>query len=350
MKICYIANSASFHTEKWVKHFLGLGHEVHVITHENVNIEGAKIHFVDYSLRNFFSRASKVHRLIREINPDVLHAHQANTCGLYAASMSGYKKVVSAWGSDILVSPEKSRIMRLIVKYVIKHADYMTSDSHYMSEKIVKLGGRAEKIYTFPMGVESFLTNYKHEFTENNFINIISNRRLEEIYNIDIVIKGFAKALEELPNMRLTVAADGSKMQELIELSKELKIEEKIVFTGRYKAEDIGKMLEENAIFISIPESDSTSVSLLEAMCCGLFPIVSNLPANLEWVRDKENGIVIKESSDDELSRAIVWCANNFDILKKASEENAKLIREKALWDNNVKIVEGIYEDIVHKK
>lgn len=54
---------------------------------------------------------------------------------------------------------------------------------------------------------------------------------------------------------------------------------------------DVGNLLYKNDVFISIPSSDSTSVSLLEAMCCGLFPIVSDLPANREWIHDKKMAI-----------------------------------------------------------
>ena len=35
---------------------------------------------------------------------------------------------------------------------------------------------------------------------------------------------------------------------------------------------------------ISVPQSDATSVSVLESMACGLAVIASDLPANREWL------------------------------------------------------------------
>lgn len=351
MKICFIANSKSSHTAKWVNYFASRGHEVHVISHEDAEIPGAQVHYIDYNIRNFPLRVLKVHRLIKEINPDILHAHQANTCGLYAAGMKKFKPVVSAWGSDILAAPERSALMRMIVKYVIKNAEYITSDSYYMTEKIIKYGADKDKVYTLPFGVDSHIFNYRHEYDlESSKLNIVSLRRLEKMFRVDVIIKGFSEALKVNGNLYLTVAADGSEMESLKKLAAELGIEKRISFLGRYNPGDAGKILEGGDIFISVPTSDSTSVSLLEAMAVGVFPVVSDLPANREWVRDKNNGIIINEVSPDSIKDAILYCLGNKVFMKEASEENINTIKERAVWENNAKTVEDIYSKCLKKR
>jgi glycosyltransferase involved in cell wall biosynthesis len=59
-------------------------------------------------------------------------------------------------------------------------------------------------------------------------------------------------------------------------------------------------------IWVSIPESDATSISLLEAMACGCIPIVSDLPANREWIKSGVNGIVVKDLESDFISEALI--------------------------------------------
>lgn len=351
MKICYIANSASSHTVKWVNYFTSLGNEVHVISHSNVPIENAEVHYINYSLKNYPFMVHKVHKLIKKINPDILHAHQVNTCGLYAASIKGYKSIVSAWGSDILVAPKKSFIVKKIVQYVLKNSYFITSDSHYMSQAIIKLGGNKSKIFTFPMGVEASLTNYKHTYdSKKHKINILSYRRLEKIYNIDIIIKGFSRILKKYNNITLNIAASGSEFDALTSLVKSLKIESHVKFLGAFNSNDLGNLITANDIFISIPSSDSTSVSLLECMCCGVFPIVSNLPANLEWVKNKKNGLVIDKIDEVEVEKALEWCIKNFSKLPLIAEKNIDIIHKKALWENNSKIILKLYNDIYSKK
>ncbi|MCX7885276.1 MAG: glycosyltransferase family 4 protein [Caloramator sp.] len=349
MVICFLANASLSHTKKWAQQMAKMGHEVHIISHSDAVIDGVYVHYVNYSLKNYFKTYKKVHNLIRRINPDILHAHQANTCGLYAATMKGYDFILSTWGSDILIAPEKSFILKMITKYVLKKAAYITSDSYYMSQKIIKLGGDKNKVFTFPMGVEDELLKYFHEFKNDGGLNFISNRRLEKLYNIDVIIDGFYRAFSKNKSINLNIAADGSEMERLKSKVKEYGIEDNVKFIGRYSPEDIGKLLYTNDVFISIPSSDSTSVSLLEAMCCGLFPIVSDLPANKEWVKDRENGYIINEINSEKIKEAILWCCKNKEKIKKASKVNRKIIEDKALWSNNIKMVEEIYQKMINR-
>lgn len=351
MRICYIANSASSHTKKWVDYFLSLGHEVHVISHSNVEIPGASVHYINYSIKNFPFKAHAVHKKVREINPDILHAHQANTCGLYAATTRRQDFIISTWGSDVLVGPERSFLLKKIAEYVLKRAYFITSDSYHMSQKIIELGGSNDKIYTFPMGIEDEHIIEKHEFDiKSDVLNVISIRRLEKMFRVDLIIKGFYEALKKAPNMFLTVAADGSEMENLKELASKLEIKDKVKFTGSYKPHDVGKLLSDNDVFVSIPESDSTSVSLLESMYCGLFPVVCGLPANKEWVKDKENGLVVEEVNEVNVGDALLWCYKNKEHMARVSQSNIEIIEKRALWKNNSKIVEGLYKRMLDRK
>lgn len=345
MRICYLANTAISHTKKWAQYFAERGHEVHIISHSKNEIDGVKVHYIDYNMKNFPLKAVEVHRLIKKINPDVLHSHQANTCGFYGATMKGYPFIVSAWGSDILVAPERSKIMKQVVKFVLKRAEYITSDSFFMSEKIYALGGAKEKVYTFPMGVEKDIFNYRRDYDNHEKgLSVVSLRNLENIYNINVIIEGFANALKMHPDMTLTIGADGTERGRLEGIVKERHLENSINFIGRYKPENVGKILKENDVFISIPSSDATSVSLLEAMAVGVYPVVSDLPANREWVNHNQNGIILEHIDSECVTKSLCDAAENLQKLKSAAEINIDIIKKRAVWDNNALTVEDIYK------
>lgn len=350
MKICYIANASSPHTWKWANYFINRGDDVHIISHEPYDLKGATVHYIDFSLKKFFKYKKIVHNKIDEIAPDVLHSHQFNDCALYGVTYKKLPTIVSAWGSDILLTPEKNWILKTIVKYTIKKSSIITSDALDVTKRIVEFGGNEDNIYTFPMGIESEILEYKNDIdTTSEKLTILSNRRLEKLYNIDIIIKGFKLAVNEYPNLNLIIAATGTEETYLKDLVTELGLNSKIEFTGRYNQEELGKMLKKSDVFISIPSSDATSVSLLEAMGCGLYPVLCDLPANREWIEDNKNGIIINSINEENVKDAIIKCVNNKSYMKKQSKVNIDIIKEKALWENNIKVVEEIYENIASK-
>ncbi len=146
MKICYFADAQSIYTQRWVKHFIDKGHEVHLISFKKAEIKNVKFHYIGplISLPYFsilfllFLKFRTIRKLIKEINPDIVHGHYLIEHGFLAAS-SGFKPlVVSVWGSDILVSPKNSFISKFILKYTIKKADLVLGESKKIEEEILK--------------------------------------------------------------------------------------------------------------------------------------------------------------------------------------------------------------------
>ncbi|NFN94092.1 MULTISPECIES: glycosyltransferase family 4 protein [unclassified Clostridium] len=355
MKICFIADSYSPHTQKWVKHFIKLGHEVSIISCSKTKIDGAENYYIPYidkiSKKRFwetYKNIKNVKNVLKNIKPDILHGHYAIFGGFYCFTLRrNYNTVISAWGSDVLVFPKTSLINNLLTKKILRNSKYITSDSDYMTKEIIKLRGSSKNVYTFPMGVENEIFNFRHEyFTDNDTLQIISLRLHNSNYRIDTIIKGFYEALKINKNLFLTIGATGNDSNKLRELVTKFKIEDKVNFIGWYDAKDIGSILIDKDVAISIPISDATSVSLLETMAVGVFPIVSNIPANQEWIRNNENGLII-EPTVENVRDSILWCSENKKFMKDISQKNANFIKSKATWDVNVKIVESLYNEIL---
>jgi glycosyltransferase involved in cell wall biosynthesis len=79
-----------------------------------------------------------------------------------------------------------------------------------------------------------------------------------------------------------------------------------VEFAGHLSAEAQSAWYARAQWWVSLPQSDSVAVSLLEAMAHGCIPLLSDLPANREWVRDGENGLIVvdAESPDAPLEPA----------------------------------------------
>jgi glycosyltransferase involved in cell wall biosynthesis len=122
-----------------------------------------------------------------------------------------------------------------------------------------------------------------------------ANRGLEPIYRPERVLAQFAALAGE--DARLVVANDGSQRAALQAQATALGLADRVDFFGRLGAEEQARWYARARWYLSLPASDSVSVSVIEAMAHGCVPIVSDLPANRELIEDRVNGLVVPEGA-----------------------------------------------------
>jgi glycosyltransferase involved in cell wall biosynthesis len=139
----------------------------------------------------------------------------------------------------------------------------------------------------------------------------------------------------------------GSQEQELKKLASKLKVERNVEFKGYVNREDLEVLFLKADLYISTSLSDSTSVSLLEAMASGLLPVVTDIPGNREWIEDQKNGFFFPPGDFKALAEKVIWIINNFKETEKLRAENQKIIREKGIWEQNMKVVENGFLELL---
>lgn len=223
------------------------------------------------------------------VNPHYLSSH--GTLAWLATRWLGApgRLAGSAWGSDILVAPQRSGLMRWVTRQVLQSCALTTSDSEHMSWHMRALG--AGEVMTFPFGLETLpaLPSSDHKVSHAFF----SNRGLEPVYAPERVLALFSAIAREWPGTDLTMANTGSLRQALEQQATQAKLRERVKFVGRLDAERQAALYTRARWYFSLPTSDSVSVSVLEAMAHGCIPILSDLPANHELVRSGHNGLIV---------------------------------------------------------
>ena len=91
------------------------------------------------------------------------------------------------------------------------------------------------------------------------------------------------------------VANDGSERAGMERWVQQEGLQQRIRFVGRLSAAEQALQYDQAQWYISQPQSDSVAVSVLEAMAHGCVPLLSDLPANHELVRDGDNGWIVPE-------------------------------------------------------
>jgi len=235
----------------------------------------------------------KLGRWLAEVDADWLHAHYLTSHGTLAwAARKGWRLrgqiAGSAWGSDILVTPNQGAAYRWLTRQVLQACTLCTSDSRHMSARMQELG--AGEVMTFPFGLE--------EMPRQNVRKMpwlfYANRGLEPIYRPQLVIEAFAAVAAQRSEARLVVANDGSLRGALEAQAASLGLADKVEFVGRLHPQSQGGHYARARWYLSLPESDSVAVSVLEAMAHECVPILSELPANRELVGpDAGQGVIL---------------------------------------------------------
>jgi glycosyltransferase involved in cell wall biosynthesis len=286
---------------------------------------------------------------------NLIHTHWAIPTGLISVFAGAILKkpfMVTIHGSDLRMAISNSFLLKIFL-YVCKKSKNITCVSEVQKKEIEQLGIKENKISVFPMCIdENFLEvgKIKKRRLERRPFIILSNRNLLPIYNVSVLIRAIPIVLEEEPNIKFLIAGDGPERDYLEKEAKKLNINSSIQFLGRIPHGDMPNLFSQADVYVSTSLYDGTSVSLLEAMGSGTFPIVTDVPTNREWIINGTNGFLIPTNEEEFLANRIIDAVHDQTLLEKSITKNLSIVEEKALWRVNIERVNEVYKELLSFK
>ena len=298
---------------------------------------------------------------IKRAKPDVVNAHWLTTYAFYCSVIKLFNRklplIVTVWGSDIFIYPKKCRSFSFMAWFSLKMADAVIVDSFAQKKATVEQGCSPNKIYSFPWGID--LTKFNSKVSgvgirrrlgwESNLI-VISVRSHEPVYNIECLMQAIPFVMNKEMRARFIIGGSGSLSNNLEHTVKELGIERYVYFAGKIPYEEMPQYLAAADVYVSTSLSDGSSASLMEAMACGLPVIVTDLPANREWVIHEKNGYVIPARQPRVLSNYICSLLYHSNVRAKFSKRNLEIAKEKADWLKNSAVFSKVIERTLRSK
>lgn len=282
----------------------------------------------------------------------LIHVHWAIPTGLIGALIADlFRKplIVTIHGSDFRMAMDKSSFLKRIFLNVCKRATHLNCVCGGMKKEIEALGIDGRKISIFPMGVdEAFFEAGRNRIRDlkSRPLTIFSNRNLLAIYNVSLLLRAIPMILKEEPKVRFLIAGDGPERENLEKKANELNIGSAVQFLGRIPHEKMPNLLSQADIYVSTSLYDGTSISLLEAMACGAFPIVTEIPSNREWIVDNQNGFLVPIDDEGILARKIIEAIRRPERMIEVSDKNRKVVQESAHWETIISKTARIYEGL----
>jgi len=288
-------------------------------------------------------------RLMNKISPDLVHAGPIQTCAFIVALAHFHPLLTMSWGFDLMQDAERSRWWRWATSYTLHRSDFFASDAEVTRQKAIAFGANTEHTVVFPWGtdLETFAPASTEMARAENGLTIFCNRSWEPCYGVDVLAKAFVQVAQTRPEVGLLLLGDGSQGATIRQIIERGGVGEKVTFAGQIPQRDLPRYYHMADLYVSPSHIDGSSVSLMEALACGLPCLVSDIPANCEWVRDGENGWLFPDGDTGGLAARIISILENrqhLTLVRRAARATAE---EKADWKRNFGALLKSYEQAV---
>jgi glycosyltransferase involved in cell wall biosynthesis len=287
-----VVGPTSVHVTSFIESIKNSTYQIYYLSEEELIVpsveENYVVNFRKLGIFTIFKNIRSLKKILSKLKPSVIHIHQINRLAFFLSIVAVRLKipyVVTAWGSDVLLMPQKNILFYLMVKFVLKHSSFVTGDSKEMISVMNGISKDEKKYQLLQYGIEIIPSSKKEKF-------IFSNRLHEPLYQIEKVIGFFHEFVKENNEWKLVIAGNGSETYGLKKMVQDLELVNFVTFVGWLNKESNNDYYSRAYIYISLPKSDGMSVSVLEAMSAGCIPIVPDLDVSKEWIKDGFNGVI----------------------------------------------------------
>ena len=355
MKIMIFGAFTSTHSAKWANSLVDRGHEVMLVSYpvklvDNIKYdERINLHALKYGgSLGYYLNVPEVKQLIKQYCPDVINAHYASGFGTLCRLAKAHPLVISCYGSDVYTYPFLNKFNMYNIRKNLNYATAIGCTSHAMADQTRLVLEKPDKdIVVTPFGVNVDTcapVEVKRE-TDRPIIGIV--KYLEPIYDIPLLINAFAllhKEAEVKPILK--IYGDGHLKNELIELSKTLKIEDDVHFMGVISNSEVPIAVSGMDIFVNCSHKESFGVNMVEAMACKIPVVATKTAGAMEVIEQNITGIVLEDRRPETMAVTFRRLLSDRKNLKRMGEAGRERVLHLYDWNKNVQIMEELYKSI----
>jgi glycosyltransferase involved in cell wall biosynthesis len=312
LSLAFLGDPNSIHTRRWIHFFAERGHRVTLLVPRDKPVEPGLLPSIE--IEPFTSLAARrrlppasllcgrrsVRQAVARIRPDVLNAHFLTVYGWHAWVSGFHPYVITLWGSDVFIAPRRSRLAAALGRISLRAADMVMVNSEALKRGAVAIGARPNRLAMIQWGVD--LAKFRPGPDPSELRGrlglqgrrvVFSPRAITPLYRQTVVVR----ALAELPSdVVVVMARHSARPGELEAVEREvntLGLAERVVIVDDIGHAEMPEFYRLADVVVSVPESDSTSVTVLEALASGLPIVASNLPSMREWLSDLDPSLLV---------------------------------------------------------
>lgn len=306
---------------------------------EQKNIHIHMLPSIGKGLLRYFFAAPSLYLQARSLKINSLLAIYAGGFGLLAL-LSGVRPfAVFTIGDDILILKGlRARMVNVVLSFsqkIFAHGGHLARQTQLRTRHLVE-----NRVF----GID---TNYfRPSDTQKNLTKIISTRGFEHIYNNHYILEAI-KLLPENFEFELVFTSAGSLLEAEKSFTATLPkgLRAKVRFLEGVSRDVLLAELQSSSFFLSVSLSDGAAISVQEAMACGLYPILSDIPSNREWMnKEVGNGVTVPLGKPQNFAQTLQESLSmNAESFRRASAYNRQYIVDNCDAPRNTrKIIEEL--------
>lgn len=295
----------------------------------------------------FNKRLEKLYKEIvkKEGKVDLIHCHSSFWAGISAAY------IAKKYNIPLIITEHSSLKTAIYIKDSYKPyikesyllADALIAVGNGLKEELKELSGREDiKVIHNLIPVENFYISSN----KNSDFTFFSLAFLEGKKGFEVLLKAFSKYFSNSKS-KLLIGGDGSQKEFLINLTKELGIENQVEFLGRLSREEVAKYMSLCDVFVLPSKYETFGVVYIEALASGK-PIIGTYNGGAEDIINKNNGLIVKVDDVDALGLAMKEIRKNIKLYNpnKIRSECIEKFSKKKIIDEVLKV----YNELLNER
>jgi glycosyltransferase involved in cell wall biosynthesis len=257
--------------------------------------------------------------------------------------------IVSFHGADVLVDMEKPAY-RKATKQMLDAVTRVFVRSASLQRAVVELGCDENKIDIVRTGIPLQEFQFRErEFPENGEWRFLHASRLVQKKGLATTLHAFTHFLGHYPRATLTIAGEGPMREELQELTRKLKIDDRVALPGFLTPDKLREIYYASHIFLHPSETGSDGNqegipnAMLEAMATGLPVFATDHGGIPEAIENGVGGVLVPERDYEALSQALLKVVQDRDLLARLARNGANAVAQKFDQQNQIRRLEEIY-------
>ena len=257
--------------------------------------------------------------------------------------------IVSFHGADVMVDMHKAAYRNATLK-MLDAVKLVLVRSESLRDVLLDLGCAQEKIEVQRTGIPLEEFSFRERiFPKNGEWHFVQAGRLIEKKGLPVTIRAFEVFVREYPNATLTIAGEGPLLRELETLARELKITERVSFTGFLSQDQLREIYYRSHIFLHPSQTgrdgneEGIPNSMLEAMATGL-PVFATQHGGIpEAIQNGVNGMLVPERDEFALVEMLLDAVQDPGLLSGIAQSGAQAVRRNFDLATQARQLEDVY-------